>query len=298
MASRVRWGQCFLVDQDAALRIVEWADVGDRDVVEVGPGRGALTSLLRERARSLTLVEIDPLLAASLRERYAGDDAVTVIEGDALRVDWIAQAPPGFTMVANLPYESGTAILASVLERRSLVRDIVVMLQKEVVARLTAAPGSKVFGALSVLVQMVADVEPGMVVAPRSFRPRPRVESRMVRLHPLAAPRFDSGDEVEFRAVVHAAFSQRRKMLRNNLGRHLDSRLGAGSGERVLAEAGISGDVRPEQLEVADFAALSRAVVALRESQDGGCDDPSSTTGAAPTGPPSAAARNDDAGTS
>jgi 16S rRNA (adenine1518-N6/adenine1519-N6)-dimethyltransferase len=269
VASRVRWGQCFLVDRDAALRIVEWAAIDGREVVEIGPGRGALTGLLRERASRLTLVEIDPELAASLSVLYANDTRITVIEGDALRVDWISRVEPGFTVVANLPYESGTAIVASLIERRGLVRELAVMLQKEVVARLAAAPGSKVYGGLSVIVQMFADVERGMVIAPRSFRPRPRVESQMVRLTPLAAPRFDLTDESEFAAVVHAAFGQRRKMLRNNLGRHVDGRFGEGAAERVLASASIAGNVRPEQLTLAEFAALTRAVVAEREAQRG-----------------------------
>jgi len=274
VGSRVRWGQCFLVDRDAAARIVEWAGIDGRDVVEIGPGRGALTGLLRERASSLTLVEIDPELAASLRSLYANSPGLTVIEGDALRVDWIERVAAGFTVVANLPYESGTAIVAALLQRRLLVREIVVMLQKEVVARLSAQPGSKVYGGLSVLVQMVAEVERGMVVAPRSFRPRPRVESQMVRLRPLASPRFDPGDETEFRSVVHAAFGQRRKMLRNNLGRHVDARFGAGAAERVLASASIPGDVRPEELGLAEFAALTRAVVAERNALTGSTPAP------------------------
>lgn len=266
MASRVRWGQCFLVDRDAARRIVEWAGIEGRDVVEIGPGRGALTGLLRERARTLTLVEIDPELAARHRAAFADDAAVTVVEGDALRAPWIERVPAGFTVVANLPYESGTAIVARLLEQRGRVREIVVMLQKEVVARLAAEPGSKAYGGLSVIVQMFADVTRGMVVAPRSFRPRPNVESQMVRLVPLAAPRFDVGDERELATVVHAAFGQRRKMLRNNLGRALDARFGEGAAARVLAAAGIAGDVRPEALGLAEFAALTRAVVAERDA--------------------------------
>lgn len=265
MGSRVRWGQCFLIDHDAARRIVDWAAIDGRAVVEIGPGRGALTGLLRDRAATLTLVEIDPVLADDLQHRYRDDERVTVIHGDALRVDWASRLTPGFTVVANLPYESGTAIVASLLERGA-AREIDVMLQKEVVARLSAAPGSKVYGGLSVIVQMLADVERGMVVAPRSFRPRPRVESQMVRIRPLPSPRFDLGDDGEFAGVVHAAFGQRRKMLRNNLGRHVEARLGAGACERVLAAAGVAGNVRPEDLTLAQFASLTRAVVAERDA--------------------------------
>jgi 16S rRNA (adenine1518-N6/adenine1519-N6)-dimethyltransferase len=265
VASRVRWGQCFLVDGEAVARIVEWAAIDGLPVVEIGPGRGALTGLLRQRSSSLTLVEIDPALAAELELRYRDDPRVTVVRADALRVDWASLVAPGFTVVSNLPYESGTAIVASLLEKRGLVRELVVMLQKEVVSRLAAAPGSKTYGGLSVIVQMLADVEKGMVLAPRSFRPRPAVESQMVRLRPLAAPRFELGDEAEFAPLVHAAFAQRRKMLRNNLGRAVESRFGAGAAERVLAEAAVAGDVRPEALSVEQFAALTRAVVRLRD---------------------------------
>jgi 16S rRNA (adenine1518-N6/adenine1519-N6)-dimethyltransferase len=262
VGSRVRWGQCFLVDGDAARRIVVWAGIEGLPVVEIGPGRGALTGLLRERASRLTLVEIDPLLAAGLRERFEGDAAVDVIEGDALRVDWAARVEPGFTVVANLPYESGTAIVASLLAMPERVREIVVMLQREVVERLTAPPGSRTYGGLSVLVQMAADVERGMVLAPRAFRPRPRVESQMVRLRPLAAPRLEVGDAGVFRDVVRTAFGQRRKMLRNTLGRRLDERFGDGAAARVFEAAGVDGEVRPEQLGLVEFAALSRGLCA------------------------------------
>lgn len=267
MVSRVRWGQCFLVDQDAVRRIVDWARIDGQPVVEIGPGRGAITGLLRARASMLTLVEIDPVLAGELEEQYRGDLRVAVIRGDALRVDWRAQVERGFTVVSNLPYESGTAIVASLLESApGSVREIVVMLQKEVVARLAAPPGSKTYGGLSVIVQMLADVEKGMVLAPRSFRPRPAVESQMIRLTPLPAPRFEVGDAAEFAPVVHAAFAQRRKMLRNNLGRHVEARFGEGAALRVLEAAGIPGDVRPEDLGLAEFAALCRAVVAERDA--------------------------------
>ncbi|HEY2775728.1 MAG TPA: 16S rRNA (adenine(1518)-N(6)/adenine(1519)-N(6))-dimethyltransferase RsmA [Candidatus Binatia bacterium] len=262
-----RWGQCFLVDHDAARRIVEWAAIDGRDVVEIGPGRGALTELLRERSRSLAMIEIDPRLAAELEQKYRGDPAVTVVHADALRVDWSTIAAPGFTVVANLPYETGTAIVASLLERRHLVRELVVMLQKEVVARLGAAAGNKTYGGLSVLVQMLAEVERGMVLAPRSFRPRPAVESQMVRIRPLARPRFDLGDEAELEFVVRSAFAHRRKMLRNNLGAAVDARFGAGAAEDVMARAEIAGDSRPEQLGLEQFAALVRAVVRRRDAE-------------------------------
>lgn len=263
MAPRARWGQNFLVDTQAAEGIVAWAAIDGLPVLEIGPGRGALTQLLAERASRLWLVEIDRTLAAVLRDRYAGNDRVTVIEGDVLRLDLPSLIEPGVHVVANLPYESGTAIVSELLAHRGLAADIVVMLQREVVARLAAAPGSKTYGSLSVLTQMVADVEPGRVLAPRAFRPRPKVESQIVRLRPLPRPRLDVADEALFREMVYQSFSMRRKMLRNSLGRWLASRLGAGSEERcasVLAAAEVDPTARPEELPLSKFAALSCAI--------------------------------------
>ncbi|MBI5504826.1 MAG: ribosomal RNA small subunit methyltransferase A [Deltaproteobacteria bacterium] len=264
MAPRARWGQNFLVDSQAAERIVAWAGIDGAAVLEIGPGRGALTRLLAARASRLWLVEVDPELASHARISFVDDKRVTVFEGDALRLDLPALIDSGVHVVANLPYESGTAIVSSLLARRGFAADIVVMLQREVVARLAAKPGSKTYGSLSVLTQMTADVELGMVLAPRAFRPRPKVESQMVRLRPLAAPRFEVGDEALFREMVYQAFSMRRKMLRNSLGRWLITRFGAG-GEavchRVFSAAAVAPTARPEELPGEAFAALSRAIL-------------------------------------
>ncbi len=275
MAPRARWGQNFLVDKQAAERIVAWAAIDGAPVLEIGPGRGALTHLLAARAARLWLVEVDPELAAIQRVCFVDDGRVTVIEGDALRLDLPSLIDAGVHVVANLPYESGTAIVASLLARRGFTADIVVMLQREVVERLAAKPGGKTYGSLSVLTQMTADVERGMVLAPRAFRPRPKVESQMVRLRQLPAPRFDVGDETLFREMVYQAFSMRRKMLRNSLGRWLVARFGEG-GEaaclRVFSAAAVLTTARPEELPGEAFAALSRAIVAEDEKLRSGAE--------------------------
>jgi len=214
-----RWGQHFLIDPNVARAIVEWADVSGRDVVEIGPGRGALTGLLAERVRSLTLIEIDPLLAADLRCVYAGAAHVRVLETDVLGVNLSEVAPTPFHVVANLPYESGTAIVRRLVELGTSVTQAVVMLQREVCQRMTAAPGSKLYGVLSVHMKLDAEVSAGRIIGPSSFKPRPRVESQLLRIRPLAEPLWPHGSRAHFAEIVRVAFSERRKMLRNTLGR-------------------------------------------------------------------------------
>ena len=252
-----RWGQHFLIDPNVALAIVEWADVGGQDVVEIGPGRGALTGMLAQRARSLTLIEIDPKLATNVRDEYVNAAHVRVIEADALRVNWREVAPVPFRVVANLPYESGTAIVRRLIEHGSSLTQAVVMLQREVCQRMTATEGSKLYGVLSVHMTLNADVSLGRIVGPSSFRPRPQVESQLLRIRPLTAPRWAHGSPEHFAEVVRVAFSERRKMLRNTLGRWLTQRIGAASADRVLADAGVVPTQRPETVSTQAFAQIA-----------------------------------------
>lgn len=252
-----RWGQNFLVDAAVARGIVEWADIAGRDVVEIGPGHGALTALLAERARSLLLIEIDPVLAVRLRGLYASNASVRVVESDVLEVDLRGLASDPFSVVANLPYESGTAIVRRLLELQASLTQAVVMLQKEVCQRMTAAAGSKRYGVLSVHIAMHADVTPGRIVGPSSFRPRPKVESQLLRIRPLPGPRWPHGDPGHFRDVVRVAFSERRKMLRNTLGRWLAQRLAATDVDAVFADAAVSANQRPETVDPEQFARIA-----------------------------------------
>jgi 16S rRNA (adenine1518-N6/adenine1519-N6)-dimethyltransferase len=259
---RKRWGQHFLCDPGVARRILDTAAVGpDSVVLEIGPGLGALTDELARRAGRLYLVEIDPALCARLGERHAANLRVRVLAGDALALpleDLVDE--PHVTVVGNLPYNVASPILFRLLDLRARFPRAVVMLQREMAERLAAAPGSEAYGAPSVLVQAFAEVRIVFRVSPRSFLPPPRVQSAVVDLRWSVAPRVDVGDVAQFRAVVRAAFGQRRKMLRNALA-GLARQRGDGA-EAWLMRAGVDPAARAEQLDVATFARLARAVPA------------------------------------
>ena len=260
---RKRWGQHFLCDAAVARRIVDTAEIGaDSVVLEIGPGLGALTDELARRAARLLLVEIDPALAARLTERFAGDDRVRVVTGDVLALaleELIGAAPT--TVVANLPYNVASPVLFRLLELRARVPRAVLMLQLEMAERLTARPGSKIYGASSVLVQAFAQVRIAFRVSRRSFLPPPDVDSAVVDVRWSVAPRADVGDPELFRAVVRAAFGQRRKMLRNALRPLVEARgTPAGTADAVLRAAEIDPAARAETLDLAAFARLTRAL--------------------------------------
>jgi 16S rRNA (adenine1518-N6/adenine1519-N6)-dimethyltransferase len=263
-AQRPRWGQNFLADTEVARRIVDWAGLERKSVVEVGPGRGALTCFIAERAEALTLLEIDPGLCAGLRERYAGSPKVEVVEADAVAFDWKSLAPPPRYVIGNLPYESGTAIVTAIVESRSPVVELVVMLQKEVVERLTARPGTRAYGLLTVMTQQLADTEAGFLVPPEAFRPKPKVESQLVKLRPLSEPRFALEDPRVFRELVVRAFGGKRKMVRNTLGRLIDKRLGDGAADAAFEDAGIAATSRPETVGLEEFSRLANFVATKR----------------------------------
>jgi 16S rRNA (adenine1518-N6/adenine1519-N6)-dimethyltransferase len=259
---RKRWGQHFLCDAAVARRIVDTAEIGDgSNVLEIGPGLGALTDELARRAGRLCLVEIDPALATRLIDRFAGDARVRVVTGDVLELplEDIIAAPT--TVVANLPYNVASPVLFRLLALRQRVPRAVLMLQLEMAERLTARPGSKIYGVASVLVQAFAQVRIAFRVSRRSFLPPPDVDSALVDVRWSATPRADIGDPDIFRAVVRAAFGQRRKMLRNALRPLVEARgLGAGASEALLSAAGIDPAARAETLDLAAFARLARAL--------------------------------------
>ncbi len=256
---RKRWGQHFLCDPAVARRIVETAEIGPRSVVlEIGPGLGALTGELAARAGRLYLVEIDPGLATRLATQHAGDPHVRVVAGDVLALPLVELVPgPAVTVVANLPYNIAMPVLFRLLDLRERFPRAVVMLQREVAARLAARPGSADYGITSVLVQAFAEVRVAFNVSRRSFLPRPDVDSAVVDLRWSVAPRAEVGDPELFRDVVRAAFGQRRKMLRNALAA-LAERQGVAV-QAALACAGIPPGARAETLDLAAFARLARA---------------------------------------
>jgi 16S rRNA (adenine1518-N6/adenine1519-N6)-dimethyltransferase len=258
---RPRWGQNFLIADGVARWIVDWAAIDGRRVLEIGPGRGALTGLLLERAAFVRAVEIDPSLARELIDRYApAGDRLQVVTGDVLDLPIRATVDPGMSVVANLPYESAAAILRRLLTAGVVLADIVVMVQREVCARLAARPGDRHYGLLALHTSLRADVVPGRIVAPGCFRPQPKVQSQVVRLRPLAALRYPVGDEALFSEIAAIAFGMRRKMLRNTIVPFLRARLGEDGARAALAESGIDPTQRPEAVSPESFARLSAIV--------------------------------------
>jgi 16S rRNA (adenine1518-N6/adenine1519-N6)-dimethyltransferase len=250
--ARKRFSQNFLHDAHYIARIVEAiAPAAGERMVEIGPGLGALTELLVARAGHLSCVEIDRDLAARLRRRFA-PETLTLIEADALALDWArlaaADARP-LRIVGNLPYHISTPLLFALLPIADRVRDQHFMLQKEVVDRMAAAPGSADYGRLSVMLQWRYAVRRLFVVPPGAFSPAPQVQSAVVRMLPRAQAERPQVDADAFAQVVTAAFSQRRKTLRNALSALLD--------EARIRAAGVDPAARAQTLTVAAFAALA-----------------------------------------
>jgi 16S rRNA (adenine1518-N6/adenine1519-N6)-dimethyltransferase len=258
---RPRWGQNFLIAEGVARWIVDWAAIEGRSVLEIGPGRGALTELLVERAAFVRAVEIDLSLARELNERYAAAATrLQVVVGDVLALPLAEILDPGMSVVANLPYESAAAIIRRLLTVGVVPADIVVMVQREVCERLAARPGDRHYGLLALHTSLRADVVPGRVVAPGCFRPQPKVQSQVVRLRPLGRLRYDVGDEALFSELAAVAFGMRRKMVRNTILPFIRERLGDESAQRALSDAGIDPTQRPETVSPEAFARVSSIV--------------------------------------
>lgn len=248
---RRRFGQNFLADPHYVARIVAAVDPQPGDnIVEIGPGLAALTGDLVARAGHIAAVEIDRDLAARLRERFTPAQ-LTLYEADALAFDFAALGPR-LRVVGNLPYNISSPLLFHLAAHDAQLRDLTVMLQKEVVARMTAAPGTADYGRLTVMLQAKFRITRLVVVPPGAFRPAPKVESAVARLVPLRADKPAIADEARFARVVAAAFAQRRKTLRNALAAVADV--------AALEAAGIDPSARGETLSVADFVRLSNAL--------------------------------------
>jgi 16S rRNA (adenine1518-N6/adenine1519-N6)-dimethyltransferase len=254
-----RLGQHFLTDGRVLERIVDALSPTREDtVVEIGPGRGALTELLLARAGRVVVVELDRALAEMWRVRAAMDPRLTVIEGDVLETDLAAAAGHvPFLLAGNVPYYITTPILFHALRRPRPDR-AVYLVQREVAERIVAAPGGKAYGALSVNVQSVARAEILFAVPARAFTPPPKVESDVVRVTPRPDAVVTEAEEGRFRAFVQEAFGLRRKQMRRVL--RTIGRLDAERAESVLAAAGVDPAARPETLSPADFARVLRAL--------------------------------------
>ncbi|GAB1594395.1 16S rRNA (adenine(1518)-N(6)/adenine(1519)-N(6))-dimethyltransferase RsmA [Lysobacter claricitrinus] len=249
-----RLGQHFLHERGIISKIVQAVDPqpGDR-LVEIGPGQGAITFPLLERHHELTVIEFDRDLIAPLTEAAQNLGTLHVIHSDVLKVDFTALADGGtIRLVGNLPYNLSSPILFHALEHAPVVRDMHFMLQKEVVDRMAAGPGSKVYGRLGVMLQAYCRVTALFDVAPGAFRPPPKVDSAVVRLVPKPAGDIAVIDRALFARVVHDAFNQRRKTLRNALSKICDA-------DAIIA-AGLDPQHRAEQIPVDGFIALANSL--------------------------------------
>ena len=252
-------GQHFLRDQATARAIVDLVAPTQRDlVVEIGPGDGALTGLLAGRAGRVIALEIDRALSAALRARLP---AVEVLDADARSWNYaglVGQAGGRVLILGNLPYSVGKPILMALIEARAAIHEMALMLQREVAERIAAPPGGKSYGSLSVFTQLHCDVRLALRVPPGAFRPPPQVDSAVLHLRVLRAPRVPLADPRRFESVVRAAFAQRRKMLANALGAGLG--LPLDSVRRGAAAAGVDPTRRAETLSLSEFAALATAL--------------------------------------
>lgn len=245
-------GQHFLADPGMIEKIVRAVDPrpGQR-LVEIGPGAGAITRPLLQRQRTLTVIEFDRDLIeplAAMGEELGAE--LTIVHADVLAVDFTELAGTGLIrLVGNLPYNISSPILFHCLDHAASIQDMHFMLQKEVVERMASGPGSKVYGRLSVMLQAFAQVTPLFEVPPDAFDPPPKVDSAVVRMVPLPACEVAVRDRAVFASVVRDAFGQRRKTLRNALGRLC-------SAEDIEA-AGLQPGARAEQVEVAGFVGLA-----------------------------------------
>jgi 16S rRNA (adenine1518-N6/adenine1519-N6)-dimethyltransferase len=259
-------GQNFLVDRNIIDKIISSAALDSNDtVLEVGPGRGALTGYLVEHAAQLLLVEYDHALAADLYARYHENPRVRVVDGDILDVDLdalLAQAEGKWKVVANLPYNISTQVLFRFMEVRSRLSRMVLMLQKEVGDRLVAPPDCADYGVTTVLLGLWFDMRREFIVSPGCFHPRPKVDSVVVSFVPLSSPRVEVGDEAIFRRVVKGAFAMRRKTLSNCLKRA--DLLATDGFDAILKDCEIDGQRRGETLSLEEFARLSRCLSGLK----------------------------------
>lgn len=249
-----RLGQNFLIDAEVVQKIIDAAEISEgEEVLEIGPGIGTLTQGLLEAGAKVTAVELDKKLPAVLQETLEGYENFNLIQGDILKINLSELMTQKFKVVANLPYYITTQILLTLLEKKLPITKIVTMVQREVAERMTAAAGSKIYGAMSVAVQFRSDAKIAFDVSPESFLPRPEVTSSVV-ICDVKENKFKVSDEEFFIKVVRGSFGQRRKTILNSL-------IGAGfSREKILqslATAKINFERRAETLTIEDFVNLA-----------------------------------------
>lgn len=265
MKAKRSLGQNFLTGTHYPRRIVDSVPLQPGEtVVEIGPGHGALTALLLDRGARVVAVELDSELIPSLRETFGSRPNFALIEADAMTIDLRQVIAPAAKarVVANLPYNISTPILQRLIEQRDSVLDMTLMLQREVVDRITASPGGREYGYLSVLVQFYCEAEKLFDVPPGAFRPSPRVWSSVMRLTVRPQPAAAVRCEAAFIELTKALFAQRRKTILNNL-RAAKSRLGLREDTRIseiLARIPLDPQRRAETLSISELALLADAM--------------------------------------
>ncbi len=256
-----KWlGQNFLIDSNVVDRILNASNVTEEDVVvEIGPGLGVLTYPLSHRALKVIAIEKDKRLVRHLKDRVEHYKNIEVIEADALTFsyrDLSKRFQKRLKLVSNLPYNISTPILFKLLDEREAFTSLLLMLQKEVGERIVAGPGTKQYGSLSVMVQLLSDVSCVFDIPPAAFYPQPKVYSTLISLKILDRPRVEIADLVFFKRLVSASFGHRRKTLKNALKDIL-----GGESERILLKAGIDPKRRGETLNINEFKALYDASI-------------------------------------
>jgi len=253
--TKKRFGQHFLHDRSVIDKIIAAAKLDlEQEVVEIGPGLGVLTDQLLPATKHVHVMEIDRDLIERLEARQ--DSRLTVHAGDVLKLHWAKILPdPPYTLVANLPYNISSQIVFRLIEDRQMFQRMVLMFQREVGERLVAEPGGKDYGILSVLCQLWYDIDVVSLVKPGAFNPPPKVDSIVLHFKPLLQPRVDPIDETFFQRVVKAAFTQRRKTLRNSL---MASGFDATEIDTALNAAQIDAGRRGETLSLEEFSHLTK----------------------------------------
>lgn len=250
--ARKRFGQNFLKDEaiiDAIIELIQ--PKACEHFVEIGPGLGAITSVLLPKVASLHAIEIDRDLIEKLKIKFSDKPHFHLYENDALKQDFgIFPAP--FRLVGNLPYNISTPLIFHLLQFSEAITDITVMLQKEVVDRLRAEPSTKDYGRLTVMMQYHCRVGASLPVPPESFTPRPKVDSAVVRLFPHDTPPVQAQDYRRFSEIVTAAFSKRRKQLKNSLSNYIT--------EEGLISLNITPTKRPEDVSLDEYVTISNKV--------------------------------------
>ena len=275
---RKRLGQVFLRDRSVVDEIMQWAAVtAGETALEIGPGRGILTTALARQAAVLYALEIDPQYVQAMLQQFATTPHVHVLQADARTYDY-AQLPQPLVVVANLPYQAGMAILTQLFRFRQRLSRLVIMLQKEVAARLLAKPNSSAYSATSVYFQYYAALQHGFEVSRHAFTPVPAVDSTVISLTPHAELPWQNHDEPLFLRVVRHAFAHRRKLLRGNLLNLPAPSLDQAVIAQAFAALGLGSNARAQELTVVQFVHLSETLRRLmssgevRQSQ-GGCNN-------------------------